>query len=223
MRVIVEVLPPGMEHGEAADVRPKMRRVPGDVLEGLCHGTQEHAREDTGILEAQGPEGVWQRQHHMDVGDIKHLTFPRGEPGPWGGSVTLGAVAVATGVRADLLVATLVTQGCVAPQGGRRRWRAGPDAAPHTGERHSVPGRGRHTAGPHPPLRGVGGSARLLQRQRIEGARGRGEGLWGAMEVAPRTAQAAMAPHELNPPEIDACSQSVRGADMAQHMRVDGL
>src|SRR5512145_843034 len=100
MLMLVEVLPPGMEHGEAADVRPKMLRVPGDVLEGLCHGPKEHALEDTGLLEAQGTAGVWQRQHHMDVGDIEHLTFPRGEPSHLGGSVTLGAVAVATGVSA---------------------------------------------------------------------------------------------------------------------------
>jgi hypothetical protein len=118
MLMLVELLPPGMEHGEAADVRPKMLRVPGDVLEGLGHGTKEYAVEDAGILEAQGAEGVWQRQHHMDVGDIEHLTFPRGEPGHLGGPVTLGAVAVATGVRADLLVATVVTLGFVAPQGG---------------------------------------------------------------------------------------------------------
>ena len=96
----------------------RLLRVPSDVLEGLCHGTKEHAIEDAGILEAQGAEGVWQRKHHMDVGDIEHLTFPRGEPGHLGGPVTLGAVAVATGIIADLLVATVVTLGFVAPQGG---------------------------------------------------------------------------------------------------------
>jgi hypothetical protein len=32
-----------------------------------------------------------------------------------------------------------------------------------------------------------------------------------------------MAQQELDPPEIDACCQSVRGAGMTKHMRVDGL
>jgi hypothetical protein len=118
MRMRVELLAPGMEHGEAAEVRPKMLRVPGDVLERLCHGTKEHAVEDAGILEAQGTEGVWQRKPHMDIGDIEHFTFPRGEPGHLSGSVTLGAVAVSTGIITDLLVATVVTLGFVAPQGG---------------------------------------------------------------------------------------------------------
>jgi len=118
MRMMVELLAPGMEPGEAADVRPKMLRVSGDVLERLCHGPKEHAVEDAGILEAQGTEGVWQREHHMDIGDIEHFAFPRGEPGHLSGSVTLGAVAVATGIITDLLVATVVTLGFVAPQGG---------------------------------------------------------------------------------------------------------
>ena len=104
-----------------------MLRVPGDVLEGLCRGTQEHAGEDAGILEAQGAEGVWYRQHHMDVGDIEHCTCPRGEPSHLGGPVTLGAVAVATGVSADLRVATVVTLGCVASQGGGAADGDGPE------------------------------------------------------------------------------------------------
>lgn len=35
MGMMVELLAPGVEHGEAADLRPKMLGVPGDVLERL--------------------------------------------------------------------------------------------------------------------------------------------------------------------------------------------
>jgi len=35
MRVMVELLAPGVEHGEAADLCPEMLRVRGDVLERL--------------------------------------------------------------------------------------------------------------------------------------------------------------------------------------------
>src|SRR5207253_245737 len=35
MGVMVELLAPGVQHGETADLRPEMLRVPGDVLEGL--------------------------------------------------------------------------------------------------------------------------------------------------------------------------------------------
>jgi hypothetical protein len=39
--VMVELLAPGVQHGETADLRPKMLRVPGDVLEGLGNGAKE--------------------------------------------------------------------------------------------------------------------------------------------------------------------------------------
>ena len=54
MRVMVELLAPGMEHRQAADVRPEMLRVPGDVLERLRHGPKEQAIEHTRGLEGQG-------------------------------------------------------------------------------------------------------------------------------------------------------------------------
>jgi hypothetical protein len=41
MRVMVQLLAPGVEHGEAADLRPEMRGVLGDVLERLGDGAKE--------------------------------------------------------------------------------------------------------------------------------------------------------------------------------------
>jgi hypothetical protein len=55
MRVMVQLLAPGMEHGEAADLRPEMLRVPGDVLERLGDGAKEQAIEVAGVLQRQGP------------------------------------------------------------------------------------------------------------------------------------------------------------------------
>ena len=41
MLMLVELLAPGMEHRQAADVRPEMLRVSGDILERLCHSPEE--------------------------------------------------------------------------------------------------------------------------------------------------------------------------------------
>jgi hypothetical protein len=41
MGMMVELLAPGVEHGEAADLRPKMLGVPGDVLERLGDRAKE--------------------------------------------------------------------------------------------------------------------------------------------------------------------------------------
>jgi hypothetical protein len=118
MRVMVELLAPGMEHRQAAEVCPEMLGGASDVLERLCHRAQEHAVEHAGIVEAQGAEGVRQGKPHMDGGDVEYLTFPGGEPGRLGGAVALGAVPIAPGVIAELFVATLVTRCFVAPKGG---------------------------------------------------------------------------------------------------------
>jgi len=45
MLMLVQVLAPGVEHGEAADLCPEMLRVPSDVLEGLGDGAKEQAIE----------------------------------------------------------------------------------------------------------------------------------------------------------------------------------
>jgi hypothetical protein len=119
MRVMMELLAPRMEHRQAANLGPKMLRVPRDVLECLHHGATQHAIEQAGILEAQGTEEMWQREHDMDVGDVEHLTLPGSKPGRLCSPVALGAVAIATGVIADFLVAALITLGFVAPKGSR--------------------------------------------------------------------------------------------------------
>jgi hypothetical protein len=41
MGVMVELLTPSVEHGETADLRPEMLRVPRDVLEGLGDRAKE--------------------------------------------------------------------------------------------------------------------------------------------------------------------------------------
>ena len=41
MRVMVQLLAPGVEHGEAPNLRAEMRGVPGDVLERLGHRAKE--------------------------------------------------------------------------------------------------------------------------------------------------------------------------------------
>jgi hypothetical protein len=41
MGVMVELLAPSVEHGEAADLRPEMLGIPGDVLKCLGDCTKE--------------------------------------------------------------------------------------------------------------------------------------------------------------------------------------
>jgi hypothetical protein len=100
MRVMVKLLAPSVEHGEAPDLRAQMFGIPGDVLQRLHHGAQGQAVEYTRVLEVQGAEDVRQRKDHMDVGDVEPLAFLGSEPSHLRRPVALGAVAISTGVKA---------------------------------------------------------------------------------------------------------------------------
>ena len=122
---MVQLLAPGMEHGEAADLRPEMLGVSSDVLERLRDRAKEQAIEQAGVLECQGPQVVWQGKDHMDVGGVQDLPLPGGEPRGLRRAMAFGAAAVpARVVRLDF-VATVVTLGDVAPEGGRATQRDG--------------------------------------------------------------------------------------------------
>ena len=54
MRMMVQLLVPGVEHREAPNLRAEMLRVSGDVLECLGDGAKEQPIEQARILERQG-------------------------------------------------------------------------------------------------------------------------------------------------------------------------
>ena len=118
MGVMVQLLAPGVQHGEAPDLGPEMLGVPSDVLERLGDGAKEQPIEEAGVLERQGPEVVREGKDHMDVGRLEDLPLPGGEPRGLRGAMAFGAAAVpARVVRLDL-VATVVALGDMAPEGG---------------------------------------------------------------------------------------------------------
>ena len=96
--MMMQLLAPGVQHGEAPNLRAEMLGVSGDVLEGLRHGAKEQAIEVAGVLERQGPQVVRQGKDHMGVGRLEHLPLPGGEPRGLRGAMTFGAAAVAAGV-----------------------------------------------------------------------------------------------------------------------------
>ena len=78
---MVRGLAPGMQHREEADVRPQMLRIAGHGQEGLGHGLKEERIQHARVLEREWAEGMREREHHMDVGDVEQLRFAGGEPG----------------------------------------------------------------------------------------------------------------------------------------------
>jgi hypothetical protein len=117
MGVMMELLPPGVQHGEAPTLRAKMLGIPGHVLERLGDGAQEQALEQARGLECQWPEVMRERKNHMDGWRVKDRILPGGQPGGLGGAMTCGTAAVATrGVRLHL-GSTVVALGDMATEG----------------------------------------------------------------------------------------------------------
>jgi hypothetical protein len=68
------------------------------------------------VLEGERMQGVGERKDHVEVGHIEELALSGCKPGSLRHPLTLGAVAIPTGVVAALAVAAVVTLGRVAPQ-----------------------------------------------------------------------------------------------------------
>ena len=116
MRVMVQLLAPGVEHGEAAELGPEMFGGLSNVLECLGDGAKEQAIEWARVLEHQRPQIVWQGKDDMGVGRLEHLAFPGREPRRLHRAMTFGAATVAAGVVGLDLVATLVALCDVSPK-----------------------------------------------------------------------------------------------------------
>jgi len=126
---MVELLPPGVEHGEAADLHPEMLRVPGDVLEGLGDRAKEKAVELAGVLQRQGPQGVRQGEDDVRVGRLEHLALAGGEPCGLGRAMAFGTAAVPAGVVRLHFVPTMVALGNMAAQCSGPTQRDGAEGA----------------------------------------------------------------------------------------------
>ena len=123
MRVMVQLLAPGVEHGEAADLRAEMLRIPSNVLECLGDGAKEQAIEWVRVLEHQRPQIVWQGKDDMGVGRLEYLALPGREPRGLGRAMAFGAAPVAAGVIRLHFVPTVVALGDMSAQSGRATQR----------------------------------------------------------------------------------------------------
>ena len=127
MRMMVQLLAPGVEDGEATDLGHEMLGVPGDVLEALRNGAKEQTIEQARVLERQGCEVMWEGKDNMHVGGLEHLMFTGGEPRGLGGAMAFGTATVAARVVGLLFVPTVVALGDVPPEGGGPAQGEGPE------------------------------------------------------------------------------------------------
>src|SRR5215831_807202 len=133
MGMMVQGLAPGMQHREEADVRAEMPRIACHRQEGLGHGLEQTHIQGARVLQHQWAQGMRQREHHMEVGNLEEVRFAGREPRRLRAALTLGAMPITTGIVGVLGVVTVVTLRQVASQGGRPAGRNGPQDPPLLG------------------------------------------------------------------------------------------
>ena len=92
---------PGVKHGGDADPGAEMPGIGGDGQHRLRGGLEQQVVEERLVGERDLGDLGGQREHDMEVTDRQQVGLARGEPGPCGGALALGAMPVAAGVVGD--------------------------------------------------------------------------------------------------------------------------
>jgi hypothetical protein len=96
--VVFEVLIPGMEHTEEADLRPEMFRIASDLEEGCGTGLQQARVQELLVLQGERRQFMREGKDNMDVARGEKFLTTRWEPTGAGVGLTLRAVPVAAAV-----------------------------------------------------------------------------------------------------------------------------
>jgi hypothetical protein len=108
VRVMPECLTPGMQHCQKANLCTEVFRVASNGEQGLGGGAEEQVVNDTLVLQRHHGQLFRQRKHHMEIGHGQKVGETCFDPTPLGQRLTLGTMAVATGVVSDALIAARV-------------------------------------------------------------------------------------------------------------------
>ena len=94
----MQVLPPGVKHGEEADGSPQQPRVSRGFQQRGGGGTEQDVIDLSCVLKRQAPDLLRQREDHVEIGDWQKLGFTLRQPASTGLGLALGTVPVAAGV-----------------------------------------------------------------------------------------------------------------------------
>src|SRR5450759_2269518 len=95
--VKVQILTPGMEHGEEAGGYAQTLRIGGNGEQRFGGGAEENLVDDLLVVEGNGGDGRGQSEDHVEVFGGQQFGLPLLEPLGAGLALALGTVAVPTG------------------------------------------------------------------------------------------------------------------------------
>ena len=101
MRVKLELLVPGMQHGEEANFRSEVFRIASDFEKCFCTGAEQQIVDDFLVLQSQWSKLWWKCEDHMDVARREKFFLTCCNPAFPSSGLTLRAVPISAGVVRD--------------------------------------------------------------------------------------------------------------------------
>lgn len=121
MGMQVQLLAPGVEHGQHADARAQVFGIGGNLQQGLRGTTKQQVVDEPGVAQGQRVELFRQGEDDMEVGDRQQLFAALLQPARLLQSLTFWTVTVAAGVVNDFLRPAVDTLVDMPAQGGWER------------------------------------------------------------------------------------------------------
>ncbi len=118
VRVVAEVLAPGVEYGEYSDACAEMAWISGDLQQGLGGGAKQQVVEQVLVAECERCQLPRQGEDDMRIHHRQQAGRLSGEPASASRGLTLGTVPVAAGEIGDVLIRTGIALLQVSAEGG---------------------------------------------------------------------------------------------------------
>ena len=118
----LEVLSPGVKHGEEADLGSEMLGIGRDRLQGLCRDLEENTVDDLLILVSDRGDLFRQGEDYMVIGDVQKFGLPILDPFSAGQTLAFRAVPIAAAIERVEFIVALITAFEVAAENRRVEW-----------------------------------------------------------------------------------------------------
>ncbi len=106
VRMVLQVLPPGMQDRDEADLGAQVFRIGGDRAQGFGAGAKQHVVERFLVLVGDHRDGLGDSKDHMEILDLgKQLSLAVFEPMCAGKRLALGTMPIPARVEGDALMA----------------------------------------------------------------------------------------------------------------------
>src|SRR5271167_1271614 len=139
MRMVQQILSPGVQHAEEADFRTEMLRIGGDGVQRLRRRPEQDIIDQGLVLERNGGDQVRNGEHDMEVGHVEKLRLTVLEPLRPCQTLALRTIAIAARVVGDALVAAIAaTLNMTAEGGGAAPLDRGHGTPSRSGQRRAM-------------------------------------------------------------------------------------